>query len=135
MDVAPSVKDERSYTFALVASNPTDEPLKVEYNGAVPTDMAIFNGNGGEVWRQRSGGIDEPLGTTVLAPGEEKRFEVMWDGLDNDDIPVLPGTYTLRGMLDAVLRVECESGSNTSHQHTCGVSREYGAEPVTFVVE
>jgi hypothetical protein len=106
------VASGNSIDFEVTVTNTNFTFKEIEYNGAYPADILIFDANGSEVWRHMTGAIILPGGSTQLPPTGSVTFTVEWDGLSHDEITLTPGQYSIRAFTE--FRFD-ETDNRTSH--------------------
>jgi hypothetical protein len=101
LEVPKEVQVAESVPLKLRIENTSSKILHLTV-GYAPYDFIVTTPDGTEVWRWSYGKVF-PLGTQflIVQPGEAKEYSEMWEQLDNEGYPVLPGTYLVRGTFRA----------------------------------
>jgi len=100
VDYPDEIISGRPVTFSATVTNTTDQEHEINYNGAFPADIAILDSENRQVWHYLTGAIIQPGGSTLLKPGESVVFEVVWEGLDLNDIVPPAGDYWVRSFVN-----------------------------------
>lgn len=66
-------------TFTFTVTNPTDEPVELEFRDGLAADVHVHD-DGQSVWRLSEGRMaTQALWSERLAPGEAATYEAHWD--------------------------------------------------------
>ena len=101
-------------SIKLKVRNTADHPVDLPLGGRPAHDIVVTRPDGTEVWRWLHGQIVEDiLELRPLQPGEELTFAAEWEQVDSDGNRVPPGTYVVRGILNAEPGQELETEPKT----------------------
>ncbi len=90
-------------TLTVIASNPTNAPVTLNFSTGQIYDAIISAAPGGaEVWRWSGGRFfTQALANRTVAPGESLTFTETWNQRTMADTLVAPGVYTVEGVVTA----------------------------------
>jgi hypothetical protein len=70
---------ERDVSLVLHVTNPTDQPVTLEFSSSQRYDFAVQNADGAEVWRWSSDRMfAQALGTETIPPGGTVDYRAVW---------------------------------------------------------
>jgi hypothetical protein len=99
VDFPQAVRAGEAVRFTVLVRNRSDTVCTVYLGGRPPHDVEVRLGSS-LVWNWAHG---RPtllvLDVRQLGPGEELRFEAVWDQRDNRGRPVRPGRYRVRALV------------------------------------
>jgi hypothetical protein len=85
-------------------TNEGGEPVVVGVGESLALDVVVTRPDGAEVWRRGNHGALPAGSQRTLRPGEVLATGLTWDQRDDEGQRVPPGTYYVRGYLDAAPR-------------------------------
>lgn len=99
--VEPYWKLNQSMPLKLKLRNVSDQAAQVTLLKRPAYDFVVDTPEGQEVWRWTYEKLAQDVTELqTLAPKEELAFEAEWNLHDNQDNPILPGYYCIRGILN-----------------------------------
>jgi hypothetical protein len=104
LDVPPRVPLGHPLVVTGTLTNEGGEPVVVGVGESLALDVVVTRPDGGEVWRRGNHGALPAGSQRTLRPGEVLATGLTWDQRDDEGQRVPPGTYYVRGYLDAAPR-------------------------------
>jgi hypothetical protein len=113
LEVQPEATLGERIPLKLKVRNTSTEMIELALGGKPPHDFVVTGANGNQVWRWTHGMVvQDVLEVRRMEPNEALVLKGEWDQRDNRGSAVLPGTYSVRGILRTETG-ELESESNT----------------------
>jgi hypothetical protein len=106
VDVLASAQPGR-HEILMVVANVDDRLLPFRFGSSQTYDFVITDAaTGREVWRWSKGQFfTQVVRTDSIRPKSKWQFEVVWNHLDNDGNPVVPGQYRLNAIVTSLPQV------------------------------
>jgi hypothetical protein len=101
LDVPQRVPLGHPMLVAGTLTNEGSEPVSVGVGESLALDVVVTRPDGAEVWRRSRHGALPAGAQRTLRPGEVLATGLAWDQRDDEGQRVPPGTYYVRGYLDA----------------------------------
>jgi hypothetical protein len=99
--VPDAVRTGQPVSITLHLTNATTHPVEVHFLGRVIAfDIVVAGADQRVVWRRLAHAVVPGiLQVRTLKPGETLKLSEVWRQEDNDGKPVVPGTYSVWGVL------------------------------------
>jgi len=112
LEISSIVRYGETVTMKFTVENTSEQPVRLALGGRPPFDFIVTTLEDDDVWNSLCGQIVlAVLGSATLNPGEELEFEAQWEQVDNSGIPVPPGAYSVRGVLNMEHRQKLETAA------------------------